>query len=62
MGRTTELKIRQRERSGYVREAEGYQVWTEYQVIQGRKIIGRFEIESQAEKFVREWKAPEGQP
>lgn len=57
-----ELKIRQRERSGYVREAEGYQIWTEYQVVQGRKIIARFEIESQAEKFIAKRKAEEVKP
>ena len=47
-----DLKIRFRERSGYSREAGGYIGWGEYQVVDGRKIIGRFDTLGQAESFV----------
>jgi len=55
-----ELKIRVRDRRGYSREAGGYDVWTEYQVVEGRKIIGRFEIRDHAEEFIakREGREP----
>lgn len=36
-------KIRLRGRQGYVREAQGYTTWMEYQVLAGRKVVARFE-------------------
>lgn len=46
----TELtkKIRERQRRGYSREAGGYTAWNEIQVVQGRKVIGRYDLISQA--------------
>lgn len=43
------LKIRKRERRGYSKEADGYDKWTEFQVVDGRKVLGRYELLSQAE-------------
>lgn len=47
------LKIRRRERRGHCKEAGGYRGWTEYQVVDGRKIVRRFDMRSQAETFIR---------
>lgn len=44
------LKIRLRDRSGYSREAGGYTCWSEYQIVRGRKIIGRYETRKAAEE------------
>lgn len=43
------LKIRLRDRRGYSREAGGYTGWSEYQLVRGRKIIGRYETLKAAE-------------
>lgn len=40
----TKLTVRERQRRGYVKEAQGYTAWTEFQVIYNRKIIGRFDF------------------
>lgn len=37
------FKIRLRGRQGYVKEAQGYTTWMEYQVVAGRKVAARFE-------------------
>ena len=44
------LKIRYRHRRGYSREAGGYTGWYEWQVVRGRRIVGRYDLESQAIK------------
>lgn len=54
----TKLKIRKRERRGYVKEAGRHSAWTEFQVVDGRRVIGRFDFERQAEELVRELTAP----
>lgn len=54
------LKIRERELRGYVREVGGYGGWREFQVVDGRKIIGRFEIREAAEAFMREQEGQHG--
>lgn len=46
------LKIRYRTRRGYAKEAQGYTSWGEYQVVDGRKVVGRFDFEDQAQKFI----------
>jgi hypothetical protein len=43
------FKIRLRARQGYVREAQGYIGWTEYQVVAGRKVEARFDTLEQAQ-------------
>lgn len=49
-----ELKIRDRHRVGYIRD-QGYGDWYEYQVVGARgKILGRFDLRSQAEEFIEE--------
>ena len=47
----SKLTIRERARRGRVREAGGeYQVWQEWQLVDGRQVIGRFDFEAQALK------------
>lgn len=53
MTKANVVKIRVRNLSGYSREAGGYIGWTEYQVVRGRKIIGRYETKSAAERAIR---------
>ena len=48
------LTIRKRDRRGYLREVGGITGWTEWQVVDGRKIIKRFETEGAAVKFATE--------
>lgn len=49
----SDLKIRKRERRGRPREAFGdYAAWTEYQVVEGRKVLLRFDTREQAERFI----------
>lgn len=43
-------KIRLRERCGYSKEAGGYAAWFEFQVVDGRRIVGRYEMLSHAVK------------
>lgn len=50
------LKIRERHRRGYVKEVGGYTGWHEWQVVEGRKIIARFDMEHQAMEFVEKRK------
>lgn len=53
-----ELKIRFRHRRGRPREAYGaYTTWTEWQVVDGRTVIARFDLEEQAKAFVVEREA-----
>jgi hypothetical protein len=40
--------IRYRHRCGYAKEAQGYASWTEYQVVENRKVIGRYDFLYQA--------------
>lgn len=47
-------KIRTRERRGYVKEAQGYTAWTEYQVVIGRKVVFRGETREQAEGWIKD--------
>ena len=55
----TKLKIRRRVRRGRPREAYGeYQVWDEYQVVEGRKIVKRFELREHAERFIASTPTP----
>lgn len=42
--------IKLRRRRGYLREAMGYTAWDEYQVWGGRRIVGRYELLSQAQR------------
>lgn len=44
--------VRERIRRGYSREAQGYAVWHEYQVVQGRRVVGRFDLERQAHTWI----------
>lgn len=44
------LTIRHRHRRGYVREAQGYTAWEEWQLVEGRKVIGRYDLKEQAER------------
>lgn len=56
----TKLTVRERQRRqrhDYVEEAQGYDVWTEYQVIYNRKIIRRCDLEEQAHQFVADYQA-----
>lgn len=46
--------IRERHRRGYVREAQGYTAWTEWQVVDGRKVVGRHDFREQAERQARQ--------
>ncbi len=49
------MTIRGRHRSGRPKEAFGEHVtWFEYQVVDGRKVVARFDTQEQAEAFVRE--------
>lgn len=48
------IKIRERNRQAYSREADGHDRWTEFQVVEGRKVLGRYELLSQAERAVSE--------
>lgn len=43
------LKIRERHLTGYRREAGGYTGWHEWQLVDGRKVVGRFDLYEQAE-------------
>jgi hypothetical protein len=53
-------KIRVRERCGYSKEAGGHAAWVEYQVVDGRKIVGRYELLSHATKAHPDaWVPPE---
>lgn len=54
MTESSRYKIRLRHRRGYVKEAGRYLQWSEYQVTNGRKVIGRFDLETQAREFIRE--------
>lgn len=47
-----EFKIRYRERVCASPKAGRRQSWGEYQVIDGRKVIARFDLRHQAEKFI----------
>jgi len=42
------VKIRYRSRRGYVREAAAYTGWNEYQVVDGRRVIARYDTLKQA--------------
>jgi len=44
------FKIRMRTLRGYLREAQGYTAWDEYQVVAGRRIVGRYEMLAQAQR------------
>jgi hypothetical protein len=55
------LRIRERVRRGYIREAQAYGEWAEYQVVDGRKILFRGETLAQAEKFIRGRVDPRGE-
>lgn len=44
------FKIRYRSRRGYTREAGGYTGWNEYQVVAGRKVVGRYDLLEQAQR------------
>jgi hypothetical protein len=44
------VTIRLRRRAGHV-VGQGYTVWEEWQVVRGRLILGRFDMEWQARKF-----------
>jgi hypothetical protein len=46
------MKIRKRELRGYAKEAQGYTSWIEYQVVDGKRIVKRFDMLSQAEEFL----------
>jgi hypothetical protein len=46
------FKIRFRERRGHSREAGGYAAWTEVQVVEGRRVVGRFDLEHQAQAWI----------
>jgi hypothetical protein len=46
----TTFKIRHRQLRGYSKEAQGYIGWYEWQLVEGRKIIGRYDTERQAVK------------
>lgn len=58
MSNLPNLKIRLRSRRGRPPEAQGdYMVWEEYQVVDGRRVIGRFDLEEQAQRFIDEKRA-----
>lgn len=48
------VNIRMRERRQASPREGMRQIWTEWQVCQGRRVLGRFDTEGQARKFVRE--------
>jgi len=49
------MTIRERHRVGRPREACGAHVaWTEWQVCVGRKVVARFDLREQAERYVKE--------
>lgn len=50
----TRIAIRKRSRRGYLKEANGYSAWEEWQVVQGRKVIGRHEHRDEALKQKRQ--------
>jgi hypothetical protein len=53
-----ELKIRFRHRRGRPREAYGdYIEWDEWQVVAGRTVVARFDLEEQAQEYVAEQRA-----
>ena len=52
VGDVKALKIRERQRRGYSREADGHAQWTEYQVVEGRRVLWRAELPYQAERFI----------
>ena len=57
------LKIRERERVQASPPPGHRQSWTEWQVVQGRKVISRHDFKEQAERFVRAAEADrKGQP
>lgn len=51
------LKIRYRERICASPKEGHRQSWGEYQVVEGRKVIARFDLEAQAVKFIEERRA-----
>ncbi len=51
------MKIRFRTRRGYVKEAQGYSSWDEWQVVEGRKVVARFDHEHEAQKYAEEHEA-----
>lgn len=53
----TKLTVRERQRRGYVKEAQGYTAWTEFQVIYNRKIVGRFDFAEQAHRYITDYQA-----
>lgn len=44
--------VRERNRRGYVREAQAHRSWTEYQVLDGRRVVRRFDVERQARDWI----------
>ena len=46
--RSVGKKIRLRQRRGHVKEAGRYMAWEEYQVVDGRRVVGRFDFVYQA--------------
>lgn len=47
--------IRERQRRGRPKEAGGDHIeWTEVQVVQGRRVLARFDLESQAIRWIDE--------
>lgn len=50
---TEKITIRVRERRGFVREAQGYDGWTEYQAVKGRKILYRAETRASLDEYLR---------
>lgn len=50
---TPRYTIRERSRRGRPKEAFGeYMTWTEWQVVERRRIVGRFDFEDQAKRWI----------
>jgi hypothetical protein len=53
-----ELTKRLRHRRCYAKEYGAHAQWMEWQVVQGRKIVSRFDLETQADEYIAEHSEP----
>lgn len=57
------LRVRRRDRLGYVKEAQRHMAWTEYQIVLKQRVISRHDTEAQANLAFHDLrKTIEGQP
>jgi len=54
---TAELKIRERHRINASPKEGLRQAWTEYQVVQGRRVLSRHDLREQAEAWIADYKS-----